>query len=357
MPPDTEAAERFNPDTMRGQAIESEHLARYRWACQFVEGCRVLDAGCGHAYGSAMLAESGALEVVGIDRVEEVLEAARLSVHPSIRLVSADITKIPFDSASFDVIVCFEVLEHITDPDAALDEFRRVIAPGGLLVVSSPNRAVYTPGNPHHVREYLPEELREALGERFPRVDLWRQSTWMVSGLVDDARFAVAQEGDLDNAEMRKLVGGDPGDEIYTIGLASDASLPTPRPVFEINAPFELRKWDDLWRAQRLELESQAKALCEAEAEIESRSREIAVLRRELIAAEHQVSHVHELEAQVSDLNQLNDELSARLDALEPELQRLAKMNQIVYESSSWRLTAPLRRVGARLRALSGRPS
>ena len=69
--------ERFAPGDMRGELIEAEHLARYSWAAGLARGKRVLDAGCGTAYGSRMLAEGGAQEVVGIDIAAEVLEAVR----------------------------------------------------------------------------------------------------------------------------------------------------------------------------------------------------------------------------------------------------------------------------------------
>ena len=57
---------------------------------------------------------------------------------------------------SFDLVVCFEVIEHLEEPDAALRELERVVAADGVVLVSSPNRDVYEPGNPHHLHEYTP---------------------------------------------------------------------------------------------------------------------------------------------------------------------------------------------------------
>ena len=78
------------------------------------------------------------------------------------------------------------MIEHVAEPERVLDELRRVLRPSGLLVISTPNRDVFTPGNPHHLHELTPDELREALGSRFGSVALRRQHTWMASGVLDD---------------------------------------------------------------------------------------------------------------------------------------------------------------------------
>src|SRR5439155_23557136 len=96
-----EAPERFDPQAMHGRLIEAEHLARYWWAAALVPGKRVLDAGCGTAYGSEILARGGASEVVGVDLDRAVVEAARVSVE-TVSLEVADVRDLPYADGSFD---------------------------------------------------------------------------------------------------------------------------------------------------------------------------------------------------------------------------------------------------------------
>ena len=133
---------------MHGQLIEAEHIARYNWAASLARGKRVLDAGCGSGYGSELLHRGGAAEVVAVDVSPEVIEAVAANAADGVVCEVADIAALPYPEASFDLVVCFEAIEHVEEPDAVLDQFARVLRPDGLLVISSPNRAHYMPGTP-----------------------------------------------------------------------------------------------------------------------------------------------------------------------------------------------------------------
>lgn len=148
--------------------LEDDHLERYRFARRFAEGRRVLDIACGAGYGSMMLAESGARAVVGVDLNPEVVAYAGEHYRAdNLRFVQGDVCAFGDDGA-FDLATCFETIEHVPDHLAALANLRRVIEPGGILVVSSPNRPITSPGaatvddrpaNPFHVREFTVAEL------------------------------------------------------------------------------------------------------------------------------------------------------------------------------------------------------
>ena len=157
----------------------AEHVARYAFATRLAAGKRVLDAGCGTGYGTAELNEAAA-SVVGADiAFLEAWEAAGIS---GPRYCQASVEAMPFAASSFDLVVAFEVIEHLRDWRALLREARRVLAPGGLFVVSTPNRVYYTESrgaegpNPFHVHEFEFEEFRAALQEFFPKVDVWVQN-------------------------------------------------------------------------------------------------------------------------------------------------------------------------------------
>ena len=94
-------AERYVPELMRGELLEAEHLARYRWAAPLAAGRRVLDAGCGMGYGAVMLLTAGASEVVGVDLAQAVLDAARPTMPAGVVLEVGDVRALDADDGSF----------------------------------------------------------------------------------------------------------------------------------------------------------------------------------------------------------------------------------------------------------------
>jgi SAM-dependent methyltransferase len=316
------APERFVPEEMHGQLIEAEHLGRYWWAGSFVQGKRVLDAGCGVAYGSAMLAEAGAREVVGVDVAGDILEAVRGKMPAAVSLREADVNRLPFEDDSFDVVVCFEVIEHLEDPWTALDEFARILGENGLLAVSSPNRDVYMQGNPHHRHEFLPQELQDALEARFARARLFRQHDWMASAVFNDRDFTSESQEPRTNVELRKIVGTAPGGELYTVALASDGKLPRPRPLAVLTETTDVRGWDEQIEqhrarlaAVRLELEN-LRAEAEALREEADQLRLAHEVRGQRLVAERAQFAGH-MRARDEELARLGNELAGRTEAVE----------------------------------------
>ncbi len=145
-----------------------EHLARYRFAQERARG-RILDVACGAGYGTALVG------AVGADLSLEALRyAARRYPAP---YVAADALRLPFGSG-FDTVVSFETIEHVEDPARFVAECARVLRPGGLLVVSTPNRELWSPRSSkplqrHHVHEFSRKEFLEVL--RPFRVELFGQ--------------------------------------------------------------------------------------------------------------------------------------------------------------------------------------
>jgi SAM-dependent methyltransferase len=154
----------------------NEHLARYAFAARAAAGKRVLDVGCGTGYGSAAL-QPEAASVVGVDPAPEALDYARR--FRGVQLAQASATALPLASASFDLVVCFEVIEHLPDWPALLAEARRVLTPEGALIVSTPNKSFYAETrrdsgpNPFHEHEFEYAEFRDALSRVFPHVAMY----------------------------------------------------------------------------------------------------------------------------------------------------------------------------------------
>src|SRR5437588_11004156 len=117
----------------------NEHLARYAFAARLSRRKQVLDAGCGAGYGSAELARTAA-SVLGIDSSPEAIAFACAQYPaPNLRFEEADCSALPAPDGSIDLVVAFEVIEHLQDWRAFLREARRVLAPAGQFIVSTPN--------------------------------------------------------------------------------------------------------------------------------------------------------------------------------------------------------------------------
>jgi SAM-dependent methyltransferase len=179
--------ERFTPECVR--EIWYEHWHRYAWAARVVQGKRVLDAACGEGYGAALLARNAA-SVLGADISESAIAHARARYGdlPNLRFAQHDVTALDaLPSASFDVIVSFETLEHVHDQERMIAGFERLLAPGGVLLISSPDKRTYSEvggfRNEFHVRELYREELLTLLRAHFDQVRLYGQKLLFQSAI------------------------------------------------------------------------------------------------------------------------------------------------------------------------------
>jgi len=160
----------------------NEHLSRYAFAARLARRKRVLDVGSGAGYGSAELANT-ALHVTGIDvGADAIAYASENYARPNLTFQLASATQLPFPDASFDLVVAFEVIEHLSDWRLLISEARRVLAPGGQFVVSTPNKSYYAESrrqsgpNPYHEHEFEYEEFKQALAEFFPHTLLFTEN-------------------------------------------------------------------------------------------------------------------------------------------------------------------------------------
>lgn len=143
----------------------ARHRAPYLYALDYAGPGRVLDLGCGSGYGTAELADS-LPRVVGLDRIPP----DEANYRDNIDWVRADLAGNPLASASFHLIVSFQVIEHLEDPHVYLDSICRLLAPGGTAILTTPNILTSDRINPFHMHEYEADELHECLAPYFDEV-------------------------------------------------------------------------------------------------------------------------------------------------------------------------------------------
>lgn len=177
--------ERFTPECVREMWLE--HYARYAFATRFASARKVLDCACGEGFGAAMLAATAA-QVDAVDLSEQAVAHARQRYPaPNLRFHQANALQLPFADASFDLVVSFETLEHLVEHEQLLAEFARVLKPDGILLISTPDKRVYSDlagyRNEFHPRELYAHEFAALLAREFEHTEVYGQQLLFQSSI------------------------------------------------------------------------------------------------------------------------------------------------------------------------------
>jgi len=220
--------ERFLPEL--GGQIKYEHLHRYALSLELAIGKSVLDIASGEGYGAALLAEV-AQAVVGVDIDSQAIQHAtqKYSRH-NLSFRVGDCAAIPLPDHSVDLVTSFETIEHHAQHDEMMAEIKRVLRPGGVLVISSPNRLTYSDEpqyvNPYHVKELYYAELNELLGRYFKHLYFYGQRLATASFIFPleetDATCYLAYTGDPLGINRKVCSLPSP---IYFVVVCSDSPL------------------------------------------------------------------------------------------------------------------------------------
>ena len=224
--------ERYTPG-VQGE-IEHEHLHRYLFALQFCTGRDVLDVASGEGYGSALLAQV-ARTVVGVDIDEQSVQFANQTyAGHNLSYKRGSATQLPITDASMDVVVSFETIEHFAEHEAFLRQIKRVLRQDGLLIMSSPDRAVYSKGgptqNPFHIKELDKAEFHELIKTHFNHAVFGCQKAAAGSLLLPetDHRTDIAIPVEVfdraSSAQLEPSAGVQ--NAVYLLAVASDSALP-----------------------------------------------------------------------------------------------------------------------------------
>jgi SAM-dependent methyltransferase len=299
--------------------VEIEHYHRYLLAREFCRGRDVLDVASGEGYGTALLAQV-ARSAVGIEIDADTVTAARAEFrHPNLRYEQGDARALPLQNASIDVAVSFETLEHLAEQDVFLSELHRVLRPDGLLIISTPDRDIYSPPgatpNPFHVLELTKVEFRALLHRHFTHSVCAGQRALIGSLIIgtnsEEKVLSYERRGEA-LFERNESLARAP----YLVAFASDAPLPPlPNSVY----------------VHRSDLDTDPKVRLEAELAASEALARVAAAEQATLALAPALSRA---EARASGAEAQTAELVQRLDGIEA--------------SSIWRATRPLRSLGQR---------
>jgi SAM-dependent methyltransferase len=212
--------------TVPGLAEENywfrRHEVVYRRLARRCAGRDVLEAGCGEGYGADLIADE-ARHVIGLDYDESAVAHVRAR-YPRVEMRQGNLAGLPLPDGAVDVVVNFQVIEHLWDQGQFVAECCRVLLPGGVLLVSTPNRITFSPGrdtpiNPFHTRELNAGELTELLVDAgFSQVS--------VSGVFHGARLQemdARHGGSIIDAQIARAVADAP----WPPELAADVAAVT----------------------------------------------------------------------------------------------------------------------------------
>ena len=203
-----------------------EHLHRYAIATEFAGNKNILDIACGEGYGCNLLSQY-ASHVTGVEIDKITIEKARIKYRsPNISFLQGSIENIPCNSSGFDVVICFETLEHTVDHEKALNEIKRVLKPEGVLVISTPDKYYYSDirnyKNPHHLKELYSEDFNRLIKKFFNNAEFFSQQFVAGSCIVPKEKYDELKiySGDFNKLDSSASLNGK-----FQIAIASDHAL------------------------------------------------------------------------------------------------------------------------------------
>jgi 2-polyprenyl-3-methyl-5-hydroxy-6-metoxy-1,4-benzoquinol methylase/glycosyltransferase involved in cell wall biosynthesis len=367
--------------------IKHEHYHRYLFAARYCVDKDVLDVASGEGYGSSLLSQV-ARQVIGVDLDQASVDYAnRTYLSQNVSFKQGDAVELPIADGSVDVVVSFETIEHFAEHKRFLLEVTRVLRPGGLIVVSSPNKPVYdkhnSKANPFHVQELDRRELVDLLRQNFSHIAICDQravhgSVILFTDGLDQAALETFESND------GRLFMREPNfaNVSYFVALASSCPIPIPHSSLlhdeahvaglhaaleqlnqsRISAQNELTtvvaEWEKMLaqtQARLSEEREQAAAKFAEELARITRDREhlnesLEDLRSQVAAnvqkveqAEAEARHfrllANDREVSIANLNELTARQNADLQAAKEHLHQ-------VFTSTSWTLSRPIRIIG-----------
>lgn len=203
-----------------------EHLHRYAIACELADKKTVLDIACGDGYGCGLLAQH-AKDVTGVDIDQTTIkEAEKKYARDNIRFIQADVRNTTLPDQTYDLVVSFETLEHIAEHEVFLSEIKRLLKPGGRLIISTPDKKEYSDKpkyrNPFHIKELYRQEFESLIARYFSHYQILQQKSAHSSIIMSPNPDRYAEySGNPTQLNKNSTEGW-----VYLIAIASDNELP-----------------------------------------------------------------------------------------------------------------------------------
>ncbi|MCX7861686.1 MAG: class I SAM-dependent methyltransferase [Bacteroidales bacterium] len=222
--------------------VTFEHINRYLFAENFVSNKVVLDIACGTGYGSYFLSNK-AKYVYAIDINAEVIETNKKKyIKDNLEFVSANAESIPLQDKSIDVVISYETIEHLNNPQSFLSEVKRVLKDSGLLVISTPNKKmseINNIQNPFHVKEFYREEFCNLISSYFKFQQLLYQFSnvnLIMPAEKENLSFKIT-DVNIDKILKEEVIKPNPFEvvEDYFIIVASDIDLQQLNTQYSLN--------------------------------------------------------------------------------------------------------------------------
>lgn len=308
--------ERFVPGIEDIQ-LEMEHFQRYMSIGKLVAGKNILDAASGEGYGSNILAQY-AKSVVGLDIDEGAVNRSseRYKEQRNLRYLQGSIASIPLEDASLDVVVSFETIEHVSEDlqQSFLKEIKRVLKPDGFLIMSTPNKEVYSDKhnyhNCFHIKEFYKDEFVRFLNWEFKNVKLYNQF-FEVTAVIASCNGGEHEAQYFRNHDVYNHDGK------YFIAIASNQELPKE----SINSVF---------MNEKQEYEERIGRIISLQTEVDERNAHLHVLDNQI---EEKDKRIVELQNAEEQRNHYIEMLNQRLEECENEaLQEKDKLTDEIDE-------------------------
>lgn len=322
-------------------------IHRYHLASKVATEKVVLDVACGKGYGSSILAKT-AYRVIGVSHpIEAIRHAREIHKQDNLEFMLGSCYEIPLPDASVDLVVCFDAIEYYDQHEKIMDEIKRVLNPGGVLLISSPDKYNYSMesvyNNELHVKELYKHEFSKLVQSYFCNVVYYGQRIVYGSGVFSEECLLEVTNYYSENGVVQEAKGLVRPD--YWIAVASNSNLP----VISSGLLEQSIADTELFAFWKAEIDSRDENICELKTVVDDTSSKIEELDRILQDNDRQILYrdrqITYRDQQILERDKVITLKDDRISKLEEQIVDIQHQFDSIQMSNMWRLTLPLRKL------------